>query len=157
MKTRQTTQAAIARELGISKPAVTKLKAQGMPTHSADAARAWRMANLHRGRMRPDPGPSPETLIDRVHSLAELAAHADGAGRFDLVADELRAAMRAVPAERRRDVTLSFDLWGRLIGGFALATLDSGPKVEAATMSGEDADYVGEVCYALACREASLR
>lgn len=156
--TRQPTQAAIARELGISKAAVTKLKARGMPTHSADAARAWRAAHLCSGRVRPDPGPSPETLVARVHNLAALALQAAHAGRFDLVADELRTAMRAVPAERRSDVSLPVELWRALIGRHALGVLDSGPKAEQPMSAddADDADAVGAVCFALACGEAAL-
>lgn len=36
----------IARELGISRPRVSQLKARGMPTDSVEAAREWRTANV---------------------------------------------------------------------------------------------------------------
>ena len=72
------TQTEIGRELGLSKAAVSKLKAQGMPCTSADAARRWRAANLVPSRIRPDPGPSARTLVARVHELRDLAAMAVG-------------------------------------------------------------------------------
>lgn len=40
-------QAALARALDISAPMVTKLKKQGMPVESVEAARAWREKNLN--------------------------------------------------------------------------------------------------------------
>lgn len=40
-------QAALARALDISAPMVTKLKKQGMPVDSVEAARAWREQNLN--------------------------------------------------------------------------------------------------------------
>lgn len=39
-------QSELARALGLSKQAVSKLKGQGMPVHSVEAARAWRDENL---------------------------------------------------------------------------------------------------------------
>lgn len=40
------TQSELANALGLSKQAVSKLKGQGMPVHSVEAARAWRDENL---------------------------------------------------------------------------------------------------------------
>jgi hypothetical protein len=159
---RPPTQAAVARELGISPAAITKLKAQGMPTHSADAARQWRAARLHPGRMRADPGPSVATLLQRVRDLADLAMRSAAVGRFDVVAGELRAAMRAVPTEARGQLVLSFDLWRQLIGPHACAVLDLGAQFDApaddtAAMGSDDADEVGTIVYMLAAGEAEVR
>jgi len=44
---KQPSQAAVGRELGLSAPSMTKLKKLGMPVDSAEAALAWRMANLN--------------------------------------------------------------------------------------------------------------
>jgi hypothetical protein len=110
------TQTEIGRELGLSKAAVSKLKARGMPCSSADAARRWRARHLEPGRIRPDPGPSPRTLVDRVHELHELAAVAHRIGRFDLVADALRSALRDVPQTQRAAVRLAPALWVALVG-----------------------------------------
>lgn len=45
--TTKVSQAALARALDISAPMVTKLKKQGMPVDSVEAARAWREQNLN--------------------------------------------------------------------------------------------------------------
>lgn len=172
MATKPPTQEEIAAELGVSGAALSKLKARGMPTHSADATRAWRSENLHPGRRRKDPGPSPRTLVERGQALSGLASGALKAGRFDLVADELRAAMRAVPSSHRCFVQFEPALLDALIGGEALRVLrgdsttaampsppDAGADTtsEAAPMSDEGAEYVGSVCYQLACGEAVVR
>jgi hypothetical protein len=114
-------QTEIAQELGLSKAAVSKLKAQGMPCTSADAARRWRAAHMAPGRIRADPGPSARTLVDRVHELRQLAAVAQGVDRFELVAEAVRAALRAVPATHRPLVHLAPWLWVALAGRTAWA------------------------------------
>lgn len=43
-------QSQLAEALGITKQAVSKLKARGMPVHSLKAAQAWRAANLDASR-----------------------------------------------------------------------------------------------------------
>lgn len=57
------TQAELARALGLSQPAITKLKGQGMPVESVEAARAWRMARLNIAQRKPEAqpvaGPAP--------------------------------------------------------------------------------------------------
>ena len=58
----------LASALGISGPMVSKLSARGMPTHSIDAARQWRAANLSQGytkRFRaPAAGAKPARVPD---------------------------------------------------------------------------------------------
>ena len=62
-------QAMLARRLGISPAAVTKAKAQGMPTSSVAAARAWRRAHLDPAHTKPEPGaPPPRRAIHRPPS-----------------------------------------------------------------------------------------
>jgi hypothetical protein len=117
------TQDEIARELGLSKAGVSKLKAQGMPCESADAARRWRAAHLVPGRIRTDPGPTARTLVHRVHELRDLAAMAHKIGRFELVAPAVRCALRAVPATHRPTVTLAPWLWVELGGRGAWLTV----------------------------------
>jgi hypothetical protein len=113
----------IARELGLSKAAVSKLKAQGMPCTSADAARRWRAEHLAPGRIRADPGPSPRTLVARAHELRDLAGAAQCIGRLDLVAPAARAALRAVPGTHRGLVRLAPWLWVDLAGRMAWLTV----------------------------------
>lgn len=170
------TQTEIAAELGLSKAALSKLKKAGMPVHSADAARAWRAAHLHPGRVRDDPGPSPRTLIERASALIPLACQALEAGRFDLVAGELRRAMRAVPVSHRAAVSIPLELWEALIGAATVADIREGAAKHAAataqtpTPAGvhdpqdaidgdahmSDAECGGNFLYSLACGETRL-
>lgn len=157
------TQTEIARELGITKAALSKLKKAGMPVHSADAARAWRAANLHPGRVRPDPGPSPRTLIERLHTLWPLGIAALAAARFELIADEIRLALHAVPESHRDQVLLNPSVMDALLGPELIAELrgegdaaHSGGVAEPSA-DGWDIEDVGAIAYALACGEARLK
>lgn len=153
----------IAAELGISPAAVTKLAARGMPVDDADAARRWRQRHLAAGRMRPDPGPSPETLLRRCQSAVDLAAAALERHMLHLVADDLRAAMRSVPASHRAQLVMPFALWGSLIGAYAMALMAEGSagggdeSTPADAAAARDDDDPGRVAYALACGEARIR
>ena len=51
-------QAALGRALGLSPAAITKLKGQGMPVTSVEAARTWREARLNVAARKPDPQPA---------------------------------------------------------------------------------------------------
>ena len=51
-------QAALGRALGLSPAAITKLKGQGMPVHSIEAARAWREERLNVAARKPEPAPA---------------------------------------------------------------------------------------------------
>lgn len=148
--------AALARELGISGAAVSKLAARGMPVDNADAARRWRAAHQQRTRLRPDPGPSDETLVRRASELAALASSALAAHRFDLVADDLRAALRAVPASHRPLVEMDFEVWAALVGAYALTVMDDGGVNGSAVAAADDEPDPGEIAYALACGEAHI-
>lgn len=48
-------QSALGRALDLSPPAITKLKKQGMPVHSIEAAQAWRMARQSVARRKRAP------------------------------------------------------------------------------------------------------
>jgi hypothetical protein len=152
----------LAAELGISQAMVTKLAKRGMPADDADAARRWRTAHLSGSRMRPDPGPSADTLLQRAQTLADLAAAALERHQLGLVANDLRLAMHLVPASHRGRLVQSFALWSALIGAHALAVLNAVRAEEplqtsAATAERDDAMLdMGEVCYALACGEAHI-
>ena len=50
-------QAALGRLLGLSPAAITKLKGQGMPVDSVEAAKAWREARLNVAARKPSPPP----------------------------------------------------------------------------------------------------
>lgn len=148
--------AMLAEEFGISRQAISKLAKRGMPTHDADAAREWRRMVLNPAKAVPDPGPSPATLIERVHRLAELAEAARKAGRLDLVLDPMRAAMHAVPDAQRRQIPLPPWLWSELIGKHVMLVLGEGARPGDA-MSDDDADELGALAFQLATGEAAAR
>lgn len=56
-------QAALGRLLGLSPAAITKLKGQGMPVDSVEAARAWREARLNVAARKPSPPIQSESSI----------------------------------------------------------------------------------------------
>jgi hypothetical protein len=161
----------LAAELGISPAAVTKMAKRGMPIDDADAARRWRLANLERGRMRPDPGPSADTLLRRAQALADLAVAALDRHQLDLVANDLRMAMHLVPLSHRPQLVLRFDLWAALIGPLAMSAMTAGrdepdapdapaaPGAPAALDDSAEDDPLdpGAVAYSLACGEAFIR
>lgn len=61
-------QAAVGRALGLSPPAMTKLKKLGMPVDSVEAARAWRSANLNVAATgKGKPGRQPDPRHDRFN------------------------------------------------------------------------------------------
>lgn len=152
--------ARIARELGISGAAVSKLAKQGMPTDDVDAARQWRISNLQSGRMRPDPGPSGDTLLMRAQRMHDLAEIARQGGLLHTVADDVRAAMRAVPQSHRGRLNLSFLLMEALIGPHALAIIKgdgSHPRADAGVLdpdTDEAREFIGSILYMIACGEA---
>ena len=50
----------LARALGLSKQAISKLKGQGMPVDSVEAAQAWREAHQSPARRKPGPNDPPK-------------------------------------------------------------------------------------------------
>lgn len=153
MKT--TMQTAIGRALGLSKGAVSKLKARGMPVHSTEAARAWRREHLNPARRKPEPRPTGDDALRRVTELAEVAQAAVNAARFELIELALRSAMRAVPSELRERVALPVPVWDALLRPM-LALIDSEPAAgerPGADMSDSEAATMGAFWFALAAGE----
>lgn len=58
----EVSQAFIARSLGLSGAAITKLKKQGMPVDSVEAALAWREQRLNIAARKPTPGAKQKPL-----------------------------------------------------------------------------------------------
>lgn len=73
-------QAAIGRALGLSPAAVTKLKGQGMPVDSVEAAQAWREARQNVAARKPAPS-SMATV--RRQPMASVPSSDDGRGAGD--------------------------------------------------------------------------
>lgn len=67
--------AALARGLALSRTAVAKLIARGMPATSVAEAQAWRVANLHPGRRK------RTRLDDAAEEEARLLADVERLGR----------------------------------------------------------------------------
>jgi hypothetical protein len=106
-------QSDLAQALSLSRAAVSRLVARGMPTSSAEAARAWRRDHV-RVRMRPRTEGHPVSgaaarLLDRVTALAASAAEALSTGDgFKAIEPDLRAAIAALPDELRERVLIEW-------------------------------------------------
>lgn len=59
-------QAAIGRALGLSPAAITKLKGQGMPVDSVEAAQTWRLARQNIAARKPLPADSPLAALPAI-------------------------------------------------------------------------------------------
>jgi hypothetical protein len=136
----------LAQLLGISEAMTSKLVRRGMPTSSAEEASRWRARNL--ATLRIDLRPAADSLaarVEKVRQLMALAAH-----DFDANAEQLRAALRAVPQHARADMRLDLDVMQRLLPAGFINELGGGcvaPDDEA------DREYVAAVLYGLAAGE----
>jgi phage terminase Nu1 subunit (DNA packaging protein) len=83
-------QAAIGRALGLSPPAITKLKKQGMPVDSVESAAEWRRRHLNVAQRTPE----PEIVV-----RAEPRTQPDEPERWDDDSNETRDEAR-----RRREI-----------------------------------------------------
>lgn len=66
-------QAAIGRAMNLSPAAMTKLKKQGMPVHSVEAAVAWRTARQNIAQRKPIPAPVLKLLQPKAAPRQETA------------------------------------------------------------------------------------
>lgn len=66
-------QAAIGRAMNLSPAAMTKLKKQGMPVHSVEAAVAWRTARQNIAQRKPIPAPVLELVQPKAPPRHETA------------------------------------------------------------------------------------
>jgi hypothetical protein len=105
----------LAAALSISPAMVSKLAKRGMPTDTLERAQRWRRRHLEPGRVKgvrlEDPKAIPTDPVARANAIGAAAVAA-----FETHERELREALRAVPAERRQEVALDFDVWGLLYG-----------------------------------------
>jgi len=122
-----TSDTSLAAMLGLSKSAVSKLKAQGMPTHSLEAAVEWRERHLNPAMIKRSHSPKEasghragqvpgETLASRASALASLADGSIGALSFHDIEQRLKDAMRLVPRANRHEVVFSARLREALAG-----------------------------------------
>ncbi len=138
------TQIQLATALGLSQAAISQSVAKGMPTHSIEAARAWREANLDPARAKPVP--RPPTLAALLRSAEALLEAGEGVAPL---LPRIREALRKVPADQRAAVTMSEDLWDSLT-----APIGHAFKPErGAALTQAEADEMGGFWYAMAAGE----
>ena len=138
------TQIQLAAALGLSQAAISQSVAKGMPTHSIEAARAWRETHLHPCRAKPAPrAPSLSALLEEAEALLDVG------GDIGPLMPDLRLALRQVPADQRAAVAMSKDLWDSLTAPIGHAFK---PERGAALTQGE-VDEMGGFWYAMAAGE----
>lgn len=153
--TAERSQSALARALGISKAAVSKCKARGMPVDSVAAATAWRREHLNPARSKRTLAVTFETQLRAVEALWPIAAAALAGDRFDLVRPQLQQALRAVPPQARHLVLVDVDVMEALCASFAAVLRGAGaePAMGNASLTPSDAEVMGRVWYCVAAGE----
>jgi len=176
-------QAHLAQALKISPAMVSKLKARGMPVGSITAARLWRTQNLDPSLVKEMRGWSQSVKGDilagseltpvmvspptQCHPPGDFVEQANAlfiaaAQDFDRWQPVLMRAMRRVPHDQRDLVQLDFAVMDLLVGpGWArLVAADAADGIVQTsaqeTFSDEDADFVGNFWYQLACGECAV-
>jgi|CXWL01.1.fsa_nt_gi hypothetical protein len=148
-------QADLAAALGISGAAVTRYKQRGMPTHSADAARAWRRQYVRPRMNWRDPRTSLYAQFELVRRLGALVVaelrHGSNCGAM---VEDLRAALSGVPDDARGLVALPVEVWDALMPTAALQAFSERGCDEAVPVN--DGTPEAAVLFALCCGEARL-
>ena len=139
------TQIQLAAALGLSQAAISQSVAKGMPTHSIEAARAWRETHLHPGRAKPAPrAPSLSALLEEAEALLDVG------GDIGPLMPDLRLALRQVPDDQRAAVAMSEGLWDSLT-----APIGHAFKPErGAALTQAEADEMGAFWFAVAAGES---
>lgn len=138
------TQIQLAAALGLSQAAISQSVAKGMPTHSIEAARAWRETHLHPGRAKPAPRPPTlAALLRKAEALLEA-----GEGVAPLL-PRIREALRKVPDDQRAAVGMSEGLWHVLVKHVA----DACEPERGAALTQTEVDEMGGFWYAVAAGE----
>ena len=122
------TQAALAKELGITKQAVQKLVRRGMPLTSPELARAWRARNT-RSQVSPPRPPTPESIMETLDD-EEGGGAQDADGIRDNLA--LLARLREAATERYESaLAAGEDDNARRWGALLLALAQRGAETES--------------------------
>lgn len=148
------TQKDLGKQLGLSPPAITKLRRQGMPVDSVEAARAWRLVHV-RPHINFNAVRNSQAELAALEALWPVAQSAIDAGRFDLVRPALQAAMRAIPKPARHLVLVDLTVMDALCSAFAAEIAADVPlePEDTALMSDEEADAMGGFWYCVAAGE----
>lgn len=154
--TKSPSQNAIGRALGLSSPAMTKMKKQGCPMTSIEAVRAWREKHLNIAMRKPEPrrtAPAQHEHLAHAQACMRGAAALLVAGLpLDVFAPTLRAALAAVPPELRDAVGLDLEVMKTLLAP-VLALIPEEEKGTGEKMTDEDAQDAGQFLYSVACGE----
>ena len=138
------TQIQLAGALGLSQAAISQSVAKGMPTHSIEAARAWREANLDPARAKP--APRPPTLAALLRSAEALLEAGEGVAPL---LPRIREALRKAPDDQRAAVAMSEGLWDSLT-----APIGHAFKPErGAALTQAETDEMGAFWFAVAAGE----
>ena len=122
-------QADIARALGLSQPAITKLKRQGMPVDSVEAAQAWREARQNVAARKPLPSPFRASVSDSNAAARDLPDEGRDAARTRReIAEANLAEIRE--AEERGEL-IRVDAVRSAIAGVIAGTRDSLMQIPA--------------------------
>lgn len=92
------TQNELAEALGISKGQCSKLAARGMPTHSLEAARAWRRRNLDPAWSKPTERPPSDEMDNPIDAVVFGVLP-----RLFFDPDQITTAVRAAELEADED------------------------------------------------------
>jgi hypothetical protein len=141
---------------------MTKLKGQGMPVHSVEAARAWRAINIaptmhgHIKRQAASVTPSPSQALPHALALLDIAAAALASGQtIDALVPVLRLALRAVPEhERDPDMMLQREVMEVLTADVFNAIKHQ--DTAHTDMTDDEAAEVGRFWYQVAAGEMRL-
>lgn len=148
----------LAGELQMSKQAVAKHVANGMPTDTVRHAWHWYRTNVRLtvGQGDRRTRPPPAVLVDQANELIVFAAAALHARRFDTVEADLRSALRAVPQSHRSRVLLDVDVADALCADIIAAlkaTEATGSDEPCQPMTDQEAERMGQFWYSVAAGE----
>lgn len=131
----------LAKALGLAPSAVTKLKKQGMPVHSVEAALEWRRRHIRMDLRAKRPAIVPPIpTLQQVTDLAMLAHQALQCGEFGLIAPRLRSALQALPPGA--DVAMPLEVWDALTAD-TFERIAGAPRGEVVELDEAQAETMG--------------
>lgn len=142
--------------LGISKSSASRSVRQGMPTHSLEAAIAWRRNLCPSRSKQPPPQPQqrpPSGAVPHAQGLMDTASLILEAGlSVDSLVPSLQAAMRAVPEHERDDLGLDVAVMNYLLA--EILAVDVGPvEDDGRPATADEYHEMGKFLYQAACGE----
>lgn len=127
-------QTALAQALGLSKANITKLKQQGMPVDSVEAARAWRLKRQNIAQRKPEPGSRPPPAAssappgrDAEEPRAPGESFEDARTRREIAAANI---LELQEAEERKEL-LRREVMEQTVGALAAGTREAVLQVPA--------------------------